>query len=286
MNETQRSQIAPLPRVAILGAGSMGGAILSGLRSPKVQIAEPITVTTQSQASAAAFDAAGDVAAFSAEVDELANKRAVEGASIVVLAVKPWAIHDVLRDIAETLEPGAIVVSVAAGITCASMEALVPDGVAVLRAMPNTPSHIGRGVTGISAGATATAAHTETVRHIFETVGSVLVVDEERIDAVSAVSGSGPAYLYFFAEQFIAAAERLGFSADEARLLAQGTVTGAAALLEQSGETPKELRLGVTTPNGTTEQAMHQLQAAGWGEAFDRALAAAIRRSAELAAGN
>lgn len=269
----------------MLGVGSMGGAILSGLRAPEVQVDGSIIVTTNSTSSASVFDGADDVIAYAIEREANANKLAVREAKVVILAVKPWMIHDVLREVAGSLEQGAIVVSVAAGVTTASMEELVPKGVSVVRAMPNTPSHIGRGVTGVAGGSGATDADIAVVRDLFRTVGAVLVVGEERIDALSAVSGSGPAYLYFFAEAFTAATRRLGFSEDETRLLVQGTVSGAAELMLQSDEDPAQLRRNVTSPNGTTEQAMNVLLAGGWEELFDEALAAAVRRSKELAGG-
>ncbi|WP_416445145.1 pyrroline-5-carboxylate reductase [Leucobacter sp. HNU] len=284
MSDSNTSAVR-LPRTVLLGVGSMGGAILEGLRAPEVRIDGPITVTTRSAASAAAFDGAEDVRALASETEPEANRIAVRGASIVILAVKPWMIHDVLREIAGDLEPGAIVVSVAAGTTIASMEALVPAVNPVVRAMPNTPSVIGKGVTGIAGGAVADAEVMDTVRAVFETVGRVLVVDEEQINAVAAVSGSGPAYLFLFVEEFVAAAKRLGFDDDAAKLLAEGTVAGAAALLESSGEDPAELRRRVTSPKGTTEQAVLVLQSGGWADLLDRALAANVRRSEELAAG-
>lgn len=285
MHVSETHEIQSLPRIAMLGVGSMGGAILAGVRSPRVRVEGPITVTTNTRSSAAQFAEAADVVALAAEEHPDANRRAVRGAQIIILAVKPWLIHEVLRDIAAELEPTAIVVSVAAGITTASMEAELPAGVSVVRAMPNTPAHIGRGVTGLAGGSGASAEAVEIARRLFETVGSVLVVDEERIDAVGAVSGSGPAYLFLFVEEFTAAAARLGFSEDEARVLAEGTVTGAAELLARSTVDPAELRRRVTSPNGTTERAIGVLQSGGWGGLFDRAFAAAIARSREIAAG-
>lgn len=279
------SEQAPeLPRTAMIGVGSMGGAILSGLRNPEVRIVRPIAVTTHSAASAAVFEGADDLEAYAAETVPDANQRAVRGAGVVILGVKPWAIVDVASEIADSLEPGATVVSVAAGVPTAKLEAVLPKGVAVVRAMPNTPSLIGRGVTGIAGGASASAEAIDTVRRLFETVGSVLVVAEDQINDVAAVSGSGPAYLYLFAEEMTAAARRLGFDEEQASLLAQGTIAGAAELMARSDEDPTQLRRNVTSPKGTTEQAMNVLQAAGWGELFDRALAANVRRSEELAA--
>ena len=281
------AQYVPVrPTVALLGVGSMGGAILTGLRGPDSPVAAPIRVTTQRVERARALEAAvaDDVLVWAAEADPDANRDAVRGAALVVLAVKPRLIHDLLRDIAAELAPGATVVSVAAGVTSASMEALVRPDVSVVRAMPNTPARIGRGVTGVAAGASASSDAVALVRRVFETVGQVLVIDEARIDALTAVSGSGPAYLFLFAEEFAAAAERLGFSRDDARLLAEGTVTGAAELLARSGEEPAELRRQVTSPNGTTERAIQALQAGDLGGLFDRALAAAVARAQELAA--
>ncbi len=273
-----------LPRVAMLGVGSMGGAILAGLRAPGVSIEKPISVTTRSAASAEAF-AGSDVVVYANELDEQANRKAVRGARVVILAVKPWMIHDVLSDVADALEPDAIVVSVAAGVTTESMEALLPEGVAVVRAMPNTPSHVGLGMTGIAGGASANPDDIDAVRRVFETVGEVLVTGEDQINAFAAVSGSGPAYLFLYVEQMIAAAQGLGFDEDQARLLVEQTVIGAAELLRRSGEHPAELRRKVTSPKGTTEQAVLVLQAGGLDELFGRALAANVRRSEEMERG-
>lgn len=288
MSETQDSPStsAPtLPKTAMIGVGSMGGAILAGLRAPGVAIDGPIVVTTRSAASAEEFAGATDVAVFAAETVPDANRRAVSGAKVVILAVKPWMVHDVLREIADALEPGAIVVSVAAGVTTESMEALLPEHVCVVRSMPNTPSHVRLGIAGVAGGRSASAEAIETVRQIFATVGQAIVVREDQINAVAAVSGSGPAYLFLYTEEMTAAAERLGFSPEQARLLAEQTVIGAAALMNASEEPPAQLRRNVTSPKGTTEQAILVLQQANLGELFDRALAANIRRSEELERG-
>ena len=269
----------------MLGVGSMGGAILAGLRAPGVSIDGPIAVTTKSAASAEAYAGADDVVAMSSEADPEANRKAVSGARVVIVGVKPWMVRDLLTDIAGALEPGAILVSLAAGVTTASMEALLPDTVAVVRSMPNTPSHVGLGIAGIARGASASEADVETVRGIFATVGEAIVVREDQINAVTAVSGSGPAYLFLYTEEMTAAARRIGFDEDQARRLAQQTVIGAAELMRASGEDPAELRRKVTSPKGTTEQAILVLQQANLGELFDRALAANVRRSEEMERG-
>lgn len=279
-----QTQVTPLPRTAVIGVGSMGGAILAGLRAPGVLIPNPIFITTRSARSADEFADSEDVVALASETDPEANRLAVRGAGLVILAVKPWMILDVAREIADALEPGAIVVSVAAGMTCSSIEAALPAGTSVVRAMPNTPALIGRGVTGIAGGACASAKDIARVQGLFETVGSVLVVRESQINDVAAVSGSGPAYLFLFAEEMTAAARHLGFDEDQARLLAQETIAGAAELMVRSDDDPAQLRRNVTSPKGTTEQAVLVLQDAAWGDLFNRALAANVRRSEELAA--
>ncbi len=283
MSEAYVSQ--NLPSVAMLGVGSMGGAILEGLRAPGVQVDGPVVVTTKSAASAEAYAGASDVAAYASELDPEANRKAVRGAKVVIVGVKPWMVADLLKEISADLTPGTILVSVAAGVTTATMEALVAADVSVVRAMPNTPSTVGLGVAGVAGGASASTEVVELVRDIFETVGKAIIVREDQINAVAAVSGSGPAYLFLYTEEMTAAAMRLGFDEDQARLLAQQTVIGSAELLRQSGEDPAELRRRVTSPKGTTEQAILVMQDANLGDLYDRALAANVRRSEELEAG-
>lgn len=282
MSEAYESQT--LPSIAMLGVGSMGGAILSGLRAPGVSIDGPIVVTTRSAASAEGYAGADDVIAYASELDPDANRKAVRGARIVILAVKPWMVPEVLQEVSADLAPGTILVSVAAGVTTERMEQFVAADVSVVRAMPNTPANVGLGVTGVAGGASASTEAVELVRQVFETVGAAIVVREDQINAVAAVSGSGPAYLFLYTEEMTAAAVRLGFDEDQARLLAQQTVIGSAELLRRSGEDPAELRRKVTSPKGTTEQAILVLQQSDLGELFDRALAANVRRSEELAA--
>ncbi|HEY9498509.1 MAG TPA: pyrroline-5-carboxylate reductase [Terrimesophilobacter sp.] len=273
-----------LPAVAILGAGSMGGAILSGLLKPGVSVTGGIRVTNRTEAKAAGLRTDG-VASYSTEIDPSANLAAVEGAQLVLTAVKPAMIPDLLREIAGALEPDAIVISVAAGVTTATMEALLPEAVSVLRAMPNTPAVVGRAVTGLSAGSRSTAEQLALATRLFETVGTVVAVPEERIDALSTISGSGPAYVFYLIEQFTRTAVGMGFSESEAATLVNTTFLGASELLAASGSTPEELRRQVTSPKGTTERAIAELEKADLKSVFDRATAAALARARELAAG-
>lgn len=273
-----------LPAVAILGAGSMGGAILSGLLSPHVTVEGGVRVTNRTEEKAAALRT-HDVTSIAAEIDPRANLAAVSGARIVLIAVKPAMIPDVLREVADELASDAILVSVAAGVTTATMEALVPENVAVLRAMPNTPSTVGRGVTGVCAGSRSTDEQLDLVMTLFETVGTVIVVPENKIDALSAISGSGPAYVFFLIEELVKTAVAMGFTLEDASAMVTTTFLGASELLAASGKSPSELRLQVTSPNGTTERAVAELQKADLAAVFDRATAAAVARSKELAAG-
>ena len=271
-----------LPRIAILGTGSMGGAILAGLLNPDVVVEGGITVTNRSVEKAEALATDG-VTSLATSVSPDANRTAVRGARVVLIGVKPGMVPDLLREVADSLEPDAIVVSVAAGVTIETMEGLVPGS--VLRAMPNTPSVVGMGVTGVSAGTRSSDDDLAVVRSLFETVGDVLVIPEGQINALGTISGSGPAYVFFLIEQLTKTAIGLGFTEDQARIMVNGTFAGSTALLAASGSTPTELRIKVTSPKGTTERAIAELEAADLSAVFDRATAAALARTEELAAG-
>jgi pyrroline-5-carboxylate reductase len=270
-----------LPSIAILGTGSMGGAILSGLLAPTVEVDGGIRVTNRTAAKAQAL-ASDRVTSLATETEPDANRIAVRGARIVLIGVKPAMVADLLREVADSLEPDAIVVSVAAGVTIATMESLVPG--TVLRSMPNTPSVVGRGVTGLAPGTRSTDEELELVTALFETVGSVLVLPESQINALSTISGSGPAYVYFLIEQLTRTAIDLGFTPEQACTMVEGTFIGAARLLESSTSTPTELRIQVTSPKGTTERAIAELERADLTGIFDRATAAALARAEELGA--
>jgi len=271
-----------LPTIAILGTGSMGGAILAGLLSPEVVVEGGIRVTNRSVEKAEALRSA-TVTSLATSVDPDANRVAVRGAKIVLVGVKPAMVPDLLREVADSLEPDAIVVSVAAGVTIATMESLVAGS--VLRSMPNTPSVVGKGVTGLAAGTRSNDDDLAVVRALFETVGDVLVIPESQIDALSTISGSGPAYVFFLIEQLTRTAVGLGFTDEQAATMVNGTFIGSTALLAASQSTPTELRVQVTSPKGTTERAVAELEAADLSALFDRATAAALARAEELAKG-
>ncbi|GAB2527766.1 pyrroline-5-carboxylate reductase [Paramicrobacterium agarici] len=275
-----------LPAIAILGAGSMGGAILSGLVQPHVNVDGGIRVTNRTAAKAEPLDALEGVTSYALEQTPDATARALAGAKVVLIGVKPHMVPDLLRDIADDLEPGAIVVSVAAGVTVETFESLLPENVSVIRAMPNTPSHVGKGVTGIAPGTRSSDEDLALARAVFETVGEVVEVPENQIDALSTISGSGPAYVFYLIEEFTKAAIDKGFTPEQAATLVNGTFAGATELLMQSDKTPEQLRIQVTSPKGTTEQAVTVLQQAGFAETFTKATDAALARARELAAGS
>jgi pyrroline-5-carboxylate reductase len=268
-------------QIAILGTGSMGKAILAGLIQSGTKPAN-IRVSTKTQASADAIFSVHGVEAISLEKDSAANTSAVKDAELVILAVKPNLILETLKAVATELKPGSLVVSVAAGITTEAMEEVLGGQVAVVRAMPNTPSVLGLGVTGISAGSNVSKDQLELAVKLFSSVGKVLVVDESKIDALSTISGSGPAYVFYFAEKLITAAKSLGFSDQEASLMVKETFLGSATLLATSASSPEELRQQVSSPNGTTMQATGRFDAADLEKVFIEATEAALARAKEL----
>ncbi|MGA1752623.1 MAG: pyrroline-5-carboxylate reductase [Pontimonas sp.] len=270
-----------LPRIAILGTGHMGGAILSGLQHTPDSWAG-IRVTSASASTASSLAGPG-VEARSLEEDSAANRWAIEGADIIVLGVKPHYLLGLLEEVAPDAPATAVMVSIAAGITVAQMEALWPG--AVIRTMPNTPSQVRHGVTGLSVGSRVSPEQREAVMSVFETVGAVLPVEESSLNALSTFSGSGPAFVYFFIERFVEVAQEHGFSSEEATTMVQGTFAGAMELLESSGKTPEELREAVTSPGGTTQAALGVYQAADLSAIIRKASAAAIARAEEMAKG-
>lgn len=259
----------------------MGKAILSGLLAAGTSPSN-IRVTTKSKVSADAISSNYGVQASAQESDSATNTSAVKDADLVILAVKPNMILETLEEIAVALKPNCLVVSVAAGITTASMEEAISGKASVVRAMPNTPSVLGLGVTGISKGSNVTDEQLELAVELFSSVGKVLVVEESKIDALSTISGSGPAYVFYFAEKLINAAKALGFSDQEASMMVKETFLGSATLLATSPDSPEQLRKQVTSPNGTTMQATGRFDAADLEEIFIEATEAALARAKEL----
>ena len=268
-----------MTRIAVIGGGKIGEALLSGL----VQAGHaPKNLVVAEQYPPRAQELAGQFGILTTTVTD-----AVEGAHVVVIAVKPADVDGVMAELAATDLDGDVeqlVVSLAAGIPTARFEAKLPAGFPVVRVMPNTPMLVGEGVSAIAAGRYATADHLDTVREILGSVGKVVTVAESQLDAVTAVSGSGPAYLFLVAEAMIDAGVGLGLTRATATELVVQTVIGSAAMLGGSGRSANELRADVTSPGGTTAAAVRELERGGLRTAFNDALAAAKHRSAELGA--
>ncbi len=208
---------------------------------------------------------------------------AVGPADAAVVAVKP---NDVPEACAALSGVGVgRVLSIAAGVTTKTLEAALPGGVAVVRAMPNTPALVGAGAAAIAGGSAASAADLDWAESILSAVGVVVRVEESLLDAVTGVSGSGPAYVFLFAEALIEAGERAGLPHDISAALAVQTLVGASQLLAQSADSPADLRAAVTSPGGTTAAALRVLESAGWTHELVEAVEAATARSRELGAG-
>ena len=273
-----------IKRIAIIGTGSMGSAILGGLLKSGFN-PDDVSVSTKSTASAERLADEVGVLSFAMENGDDANQMAVAGANVVLICVKPAFVTEVLADIADSLDDNALVISVAAGVTTKAMEDVLPDDVGVIRAMPNTPAIVSRAITGISAGSRATDWAVETAVQLFETVGKTIVLDESKIDALSTISGSGPAYFFLLVENLMAAAKHQGFSEGDAKVLVNETFLGAAELLVYSKQSPEALRKQVTSPNGTTERAIARMTEEDLKKMFVEATDAALARAKELAAG-
>jgi len=265
------------PRLAILGGGVMGEAILAGALASGWAVGD-VEVTEHFAARAAELSARHAVRVTDRNVE------AVGRADVVLLAVKPKDVGALLAEIGGSLRPGALLVSVAAGLPCAFYEQRLPAGTAVVRVMPNTPAVIGKGASAVSAGTHATEEHLALTERLLAKTGLVVRADEKDLDAVTAISGSGPAYVFYVVDALAEAGVLLGLTRDRARQLAVATVAGSAALLEHSGEHPVILRERVSSPGGTTVAAVRELDAHGVRAAFLAAAEAARDRSRELAA--
>jgi pyrroline-5-carboxylate reductase len=263
-----------MKRIAILGAGKIGEALLAGLVSSGWS---DIVVTGRRQERIDELRERHGVDA------TLSNPEAVRGAAIVVLAAKPQDLAALLDEIAPHVTEAHTVVSVAAAIPSAVIERHLADGVPVVRSMPNAPSWVHEGMAGISPGAHAREEHLAAAEDVLRHLGSVVRVREEHMDAVTAVSGSGPAYFALLAEAMIEAGLLLGLSREVSTQLVVQTMLGTAKLLRDEKMHPVELREAVTSPGGTTIAAIHELESAGVRAAFLNAIQAAMERSRELA---
>jgi pyrroline-5-carboxylate reductase len=266
-------------RIAIFGAGKIGEALLAGLLSTGWRKPDEIVATVRREERAQELAERYGVKATTSNPD------AVRGAGLVVIAVKPQDFEALLGEVGGMVSPEQTVLSIAAAVPTSAIEERLPAGVPVLRAMPNTPATVHEGVAGLCAGAHADDEHLALAQEVLEHVGRVVRVPERYMDAVTAVSGSGPAYFALLAEAMIEAGILLGLSREDTTELVVQTMFGTAKLLRDEKMHPVELREMVTSPGGTTIRAIRELEQAGVRAAFLNAIQAAMDRSRELAAG-
>jgi pyrroline-5-carboxylate reductase len=264
-------------RIAILGTGKIGESLLAGLRSS--DWADIVATSRRDERVAELQERHGVEATTS-------NTAAIKGADVVVLAVKPQDIESLLGEIGHLLTAEQTVVSVAAAIPTAAIERHLGGDVPVVRAMPNTPATVHEGIAGMCAGSHAGREHLDRAGTVLRAVGDVVEVPETQMDAITAVSGSGPAYYALLAESMIEAGILLGLSRDVSTRLVVQTMLGTAKLLRDENVHPVELREMVTSPGGTTIRAIRELEQAGVRAAFLNAINAAMERSKELARGD
>lgn len=262
-------------KLLLVGCGKMGGAMLDGwlargLKASDVAVAEPVEAIRPKQAGLRVVSSSGEIS---------------ETPEIIVLAVKPQSMDATLTDLKRFADKGSVFLSIAAGKTLGYFAGHLGKSAKVVRSMPNTPAAVRQGISVATAASGVSAAEKKRCHELLEAVGQVLWVDDEALmDPVTALSGSGPAYVFLLVEAMAAAGAKLGLTPDMAMQLARATVSGSGELLKQSSEPAAQLRVNVTSPGGTTAEALKVLMAPdGIQPVFDKALAAASRRSKELA---
>jgi pyrroline-5-carboxylate reductase len=268
-------------RIGFIGAGRMATALARGFVRSSIVAPEAIAAGDPSQAARTAFTREVPGATIGDD-----NAAVAAGAGVVLLAVKPQQMTDALAEIHDALKPDALVVSIAAGVTLDRLAAGLPTDQRIVRVMPNTPCLIGRGASAYSLSAHATAEDGELVAQLLASVGAAFEVPESLLDAVTGLSGSGPAFVYSMIEALIEGGTTAGLPPTLAAELAARTVAGAAHMVLQSEDSPAALRDRVTSPGGTTQAGLNVLAERGFHEAVVDAVAAATQRSAELGRSN
>lgn len=266
-------------KIAIIGAGNIGGALLGGI--VKTHLAEPrdIIVTDASEERRREAKEKWKV-----NVLETDNRKAVAGRDVVILAVKPHIVPAVLEEIRGALRPTQILITVAAGVPLALYESFLGRRIPLFRAMPNIPVVVEEGATAVAGNAATTPEQRKLVEKIFGALGCVVFVEESQLDAVTALSGSGPAYIYMVIEALIDGGKKMGLSQEVATRLTEQTVLGAAKLVRDTRLHPAVLRDEVVTPGGTTIAAIHELESHGLRAMLISAVETATQRSREIGA--
>jgi len=264
-------------RVAVLGAGKMGGILVKALLEKKLLSPKLTTATVQHEERAAALSKKLGI---HVGTDNVA---AAKKADIVLVCLKPQAVSGVMEEIRASARPEQLVISVAASVPTAAIENALGGKVPVVRAMPNTPCAIGQGMTALCKGAHAGAQHLEIASELFRVVGRTVVVDEKHMDAVTGLSASGPAYIYIILESLAEAGVKVGLPRDVATLLAAQTALGAAAVVLETGDHPALLKDAVTTPAGCTIDGIMELEEGKLRVTLIKAVVKAAQRAKELA---
>jgi len=264
--------------VAILGTGVMGSTLLSGLIRAGRDASELIITGRNTERTAALAATYG--------VRQMSNVDAAEAADTLVLAVKPQDMEGLLSEIRGHVPHGVLVVSLAAGITTGSLEERLHVGIAIVRVMANTPALVDEGMAAVSPGQHCDEVHLSEAEELLRSCGKVLRVAEKHLDAVTAISGSGPAYIFYVVEAMIEAGVLLGMPRTTSTELVVQTLYGAATMLKETGQHPTVLREQVSSPGGTTMAALRQLDEHGVRAAFVTAMEAAAQRSSQLASGS
>lgn len=268
-----------LGTVGVIGAGNMAEALIRGLVRGGHVAPERVV------ASAPRGERRDELhAAYGIRVTA-DNREVARAADVCLLAVKPQILAKVLREAGDQLRPGSLVISVAAGVSTETIEGAVPEGVRVVRAMPNTPALVGAGATAVSPGAHASEADLAIARKVFDAVGITVVLEELHLDAVTGLSGSGPAYIFLILEALADAGVKVGLSRRNAQRLAAQTVMGSAKLLLDTDEHPGKLKDMVTSPGGTAIAGLHTLEEGGLRTTLINAVETATKRARELGRG-
>ncbi len=262
-------------KLGFIGAGNMGEALIRGLLAKSAASPSSIIASARRPERRAELKRT-----FEIEVGD--NVAVAAAADVLLLCVKPQIMVHVLREIAGALKPDTLLISVAAGVPLAAIERRLHRPTRLVRAMPNTPALVGAGATAIAAGEHATAADLEDAKRIFDSVGITLVLEEAQLDAVTGLSGSGPAYMFLIIEALSDAGVKVGLARSAAQQLAAQTVLGSAKLLLETGEHPGLLKDRVTSPGGTAIAGLHTLEAGGLRTTLIDAVEAATARAREL----
>src|SRR5262245_40650898 len=264
-------------KIAGLGCGKMGSILLESFLKRKLMAPDEVVATIQHGDRSA--ELAQELGGVSVGTD---NRAAVAGAPIVLLCVKPQVLAQLLDEIAPALAPGTLVISIAASTTTGFIQQKLGKDMPVVRAMPNTPAMVGAAMTAISAGPAAKHAHLETAKHLFESVGRALIVDEKHMDAITALSASGPAFVFVILESLAEAGVKVGLPREMATTLAAQTLVGSAQLALQTGHHPARLKDAVTTPAGCTIEGLMELEKGGLRVTLMNAVIKTTQRAREL----